>query len=424
MANSLSKTLGLDLPALAELLRSKGRGKDSVLAHITPKEAALLKKRGGRGSRNPQTGLLEFDDFTGDISVPMDVAPVSPVYDVVSGGGGQDYTFQPTTDVGGQAQPAAPAYNPSDVSQFQPAQPTQGDPYANVGGGTTSPYVNPYIDPTQFAPQQAPQAAPQNIATQFAGVSPYDSPLPGGGAAYAAANPQLYPGGVLPSPGEETVYTPGGDAYYQAQTDVAVKQAQDQATKEAAKKETDYAKWLDTLARLGLGAATIAGLSKYVQQPTQATAANQVANAAGQIANIGAPYKAIGSQLMGQAQTGGLSPGDVQAVNAARAQGSQDISRRGGVGTLQYANSIADLSARLMDNQFKLGLATSAIGDQYALQAIQTQLAGDQQINAANTNFYTQMANMFAPYILGASRATPAPGTTAAAPSTIGAIGP
>ena len=424
MANSLSKTLGLDLPALAELLRSKGRGKDSVLAHITPKEAALLKKRGGRGSRNPQTGLLEFDDFTGDISVPMDVAPVSPVYDVIQPSGDFSPSMAPTADTTSNnfqaPYQAGVNYNPADVSQYDPAQVTQGDPYANVGGGTTSPYVNPYIDPTQFAPRQAPQVAPQNIATQFAGVSPYDSPLPGGGAAYAAANPQLYPGGVLPSPGEETVYTPGGDAYYQAQTDVAVKQAQDQATKEAAKKETDYAKWLDTLARLGLGAATIAGLSKYVQQPTQATAAKQVANAAGQIANIGAPYKAIGSQLMGQAQTGGLSPGDVQAVNAARAQGSQDISRRGGVGTLQYANSIADLSARLMDNQFKLGLATSAIGDQYALQAIQTQLAGDQQINQANTNFYTQLANMFAPFILGAGKAV----STAAAPSTIGAIGP
>ena len=50
MANTLSKSLGLNLADLAEMIRSKGRGKDTILAHITPKEAALLKRRGGRGS--------------------------------------------------------------------------------------------------------------------------------------------------------------------------------------------------------------------------------------------------------------------------------------------------------------------------------------------------------------------------------------
>jgi hypothetical protein len=410
------------------LLRSKGRGKDTVLAHITPKEAALLKKRGGRGSRNPDTGLLEFEDSAEyDFSAP---APASPVYDVIQPSGDFSPTMtgaDMTTNAAGQEIPvniqAGLNYNPADVSQYDPAQVTQGDPYANVGGGTTSPYVNPYIDPTQFTAPQV--AAPRSFAAQLpagydpstAGLSPQEMAL---GSSRA--------GTFIPSAAAPDITTGTGDSTYTEDEVRALQkqlfgdqQTQEQAAKEAAKKETDYAKWIETLGRLGLGAATIAGLSRYVQQPTQATAANQVANAAGKIANIGAPYKAIGNQLMGQAQTGGLSPGDVQAVNAARAQGSQDISRRGGVGTLQYANSIADLTARLMDNQFKLGLATSAIGDQYALQAITTQLAGDQQINQANTNFYTQLANMFAPFILGASRPTTA---TAAAPSTIGAIGP
>lgn len=39
-----------------------GRGTDSILAHINPREAALLKKLGGSGKRNPHTGLIEFDD--------------------------------------------------------------------------------------------------------------------------------------------------------------------------------------------------------------------------------------------------------------------------------------------------------------------------------------------------------------------------
>jgi hypothetical protein len=66
MSKLLMKSLKADLPALAELIRSQGRGRDTVLAHITPKEAALLKKRGGSGTINPDTGLPEFEDYGGD----------------------------------------------------------------------------------------------------------------------------------------------------------------------------------------------------------------------------------------------------------------------------------------------------------------------------------------------------------------------
>ena len=41
-------------------LASKGRYGDTMLAHINPQEAALLKARGGAGTINPQTGLPEF----------------------------------------------------------------------------------------------------------------------------------------------------------------------------------------------------------------------------------------------------------------------------------------------------------------------------------------------------------------------------
>ena len=41
---ALNKALKTDLSALAQIIQSKGRGRDTVLAHITPQEAALLKK--------------------------------------------------------------------------------------------------------------------------------------------------------------------------------------------------------------------------------------------------------------------------------------------------------------------------------------------------------------------------------------------
>jgi hypothetical protein len=52
----------LDMPGLAQVLASKGRKGDTMLAHITPQEAALLKSRGGAGTMNPDTGLPEFYD--------------------------------------------------------------------------------------------------------------------------------------------------------------------------------------------------------------------------------------------------------------------------------------------------------------------------------------------------------------------------
>lgn len=46
----------------AERLEELGRGGDTILAHINPREAALLKAAGGSGTINPHTGLLEFSD--------------------------------------------------------------------------------------------------------------------------------------------------------------------------------------------------------------------------------------------------------------------------------------------------------------------------------------------------------------------------
>jgi hypothetical protein len=43
-----------------EELRSKGRGGDTILAHINPREAEILKRMGGAGTINPHTGLPEF----------------------------------------------------------------------------------------------------------------------------------------------------------------------------------------------------------------------------------------------------------------------------------------------------------------------------------------------------------------------------
>lgn len=71
----------------AEKLRSKGRGSDTILAHINPHEAAILKMMGGAGSKNPYTGLPEFLNITdsGGATVatggtlPPEILPASDV---------------------------------------------------------------------------------------------------------------------------------------------------------------------------------------------------------------------------------------------------------------------------------------------------------------------------------------------------------
>lgn len=68
------------LTSLAGQVRAAGRGRDTVLAHITPEEAALLKARGGRGSTNPVTGLPEFEDDYYSAPISMDYSAPSYSY--------------------------------------------------------------------------------------------------------------------------------------------------------------------------------------------------------------------------------------------------------------------------------------------------------------------------------------------------------
>jgi hypothetical protein len=48
------------LADVASYLASQGRRGDTMLAHITPEEAQLLRSRGGAGTINPNTGMPEF----------------------------------------------------------------------------------------------------------------------------------------------------------------------------------------------------------------------------------------------------------------------------------------------------------------------------------------------------------------------------
>ena len=67
----------LDLKTLAQLLKSRGKGRDTVLAHITPEEAQLLKDEGGSGTINEETGLPQFEDSS-PVETAVSEEPATP----------------------------------------------------------------------------------------------------------------------------------------------------------------------------------------------------------------------------------------------------------------------------------------------------------------------------------------------------------
>ena len=395
MASKLSSSLKTDLPALAELLRSKGRGKDTVLAHITPKEAALLKRRGGRGSVNPYTGLLEYDDgadFSGDTGgATVDVGPAPAIYDAPAVDPGATYTQadqagptyaemgytpQYTYDAGAGGD-YGPTYSEMGYSPAYSAA-SYGPTYAELG-------YTPGVSGTQYDPMQASQEGYKYGGSMGQALPP--------GSAYGQDNASVYaPITYSQQDLEKIAAGESPDAQFDKLSEEDKKKVEEESKKSGKS-------WWETAAAL-LGAGLIGlGLTKK-QQQAGTQAAQQAQQAADKIQQIAVPYQKLGTGLYQSAQRGELSAANQQVVNAARAQAAQNIQRRGGVGVLQYANSIADLTDRLLQSQFNQGLAVSQIGDNYALQAINTGLAGNQSLVQANSQFYTQLAQLLGPTVL------------------------
>lgn len=168
MAKQIARLLGttamadLDLPAVAALLRSKGRRGDTVLAHINPKEAALLRKRGGAGTINPDTGLLEFyDDYGSETYEP------GATYDPVAGSASDYYAQIPVPEAAPLPQVATPEPVAAPEPVVAPAIP----------GVAEQPVLTPETRALPLSGQFAePTAKPdQNLLKQAAaalGISP------------------------------------------------------------------------------------------------------------------------------------------------------------------------------------------------------------------------------------------------------------
>jgi hypothetical protein len=381
MSASLRKSLSLDMPALAEMLRSKGRGKDTVLAHITPQEAALLKKRGGRGSRNPDTGLLEFDKGDDTGAGDMEIAYEQPTSNS-SGGGGQDFGSQLNAassggqDAGQQLnQASAPAPQTMDYANAAAAQ----------GGG----------DLTYGANGQAPDAA--STPTQ----SPFPTDTSAGDGSNANANnnnwlSQLVSGlggaaGLAKLAGLAGV---AGVVGNQAQTAAQQGQVAGQQVGALANQ---------TQAQSQAAQNQLSQIAQQAQQQGQ-TASQQVGAVIPQLQGIaqnisayGQPLIDSGNQQMNQALSGTLTPAGQQQFNALKAQAEQGVASRGGVGAMQAGNAELNALGTLAQNQYQQGQQTYQAGAAYGVQgqSLMAQAAQlgltQEQIQLAQNNLANQI---------------------------------
>lgn len=168
--------VGADMRQIAALLQSQGRQGDTMLAHITPKEAALLRARGGAGTTNPATGLPEFYEYDGDYDMSnvdysqygaQPETPVAESFPVASEGYGTppetsgDYSFTPDFGERQQYEAAIPSFEaPPPTPSFRPSQ--------DYGPGMTGAETAAYDLATRAAAQPAaPAAAPGGLSEQM-----------------------------------------------------------------------------------------------------------------------------------------------------------------------------------------------------------------------------------------------------------------
>ena len=335
----LATTLGTDLPTVAKMLQAKGRGKDRVLAHITAEEARLLKARGGRGSYNPTTGLLEFDDTPETVNVTAP-APAPPAI---------------------SAPP--PTFTPSSTA----APPTSNNATETVTSTAKAP-AGPAISVAPSAPAPIPMQT-----SQLTAATPPAPAAPAGGNA-----------------APETVTVPGTQTAPAITAPTGPVAAGAQPGQSTSKQVKD---WLGNnstlLSILGLGGLGAFGAINSNKAAGQATALQS------NLANLAAPLTTAGTQELNTTLGGGLTPQNLQALQAVQAQLGQSQAM-GAVSSQQVAQSISGTFATLLNNQLQQALSILQSSDTL-LQTAYLQGYQAQQTNQTNTtNFYTNLAQLAA----------------------------
>lgn len=338
-----------DLKQIAKQLAKKGRGGDSMLVHITPREASMLKDAGGSGTINPDTGLMEF--YQGE-------------YDLMK------YAGLPDVQTGGYTSAAGLGYSPSDFeapvkstgSGFQDTYSLVPDNY--VPNPKTGGYVSPDMADVggQYGvgfgrtPRAGTLTAPINPQIRLQQQ-----------AEAAAPPPTLYRSSFAPLPpevGEAATRTPG-----------MMERLKANLTRP------------ETLEKLG-----IAGLQSLPAIIAARQASAQGRRAKEELQAMAEPYKKRGETMIQQAERGELTPVEQQQIQALQARAAQGAASRGGVGSEQAAVQIESFRQQLLANKYDMGIKIANIGDQIAAGAIKSGLQADQYVNELTSNYFQTLA--------------------------------
>jgi hypothetical protein len=316
-------TLGkMDAKQLAEMLRRKGRRGDTVLAHISPKEARKLKEMGGSGTINPATGLPEFAEDAG-------------YYDYSSYGDFSSPDFQNVLDTYSSDYGATPeAYDTSGYEYYG-----GGDTYSAGGADYAAPQ-DAYYEPQYAAQSDLPSYGSYEVENVAAGGG-FQPPLVGDRASVPVplSREDVFQRGaeypVSEAAAEERPMTEEEKA---AETE---RQAQGKGYLERLFGKLD----LGTLARLGLagGAALMSNRQQQQAQKQAQAASDKISQAYGKAATdtraLADVYKSAYTSLA-QAQQGALDPARLRQIEIERARLAQAGAGKTAVGAIQSAEAM------------------------------------------------------------------------------------
>jgi len=334
----------------ARILQGKGQNGDTILAHINPREAAMLRQMGGSGRINPETGLPSFDDYTiggGDYGGGV-YGSSGPIGGSIGGdwgnsyGGVGDYSssyltvpgFTPggsyTIDVPGYTSPTTDwgSYGTSDTPAYY-------DPnYGQTPGGDA-----PYYDYGGAGTQSDYSGGGGGVPSYYDyGGAGTQSDYSGSGSAIADYN-QLETNFPNDYPVWSGDTTPSNSGYFNDQQQVAAQEAAQQvAAQEAAQQAAaqEAAQQAAAEAAAAEAARVEAARVEAARIAEETTANQQTANVDSLTSGLGLSSPAAYSNLTREDVASGQTPFQA-GIDASQAQTPA-----------KAASSLADIAATLL----------------------------------------------------------------------------
>jgi hypothetical protein len=341
----LGRALKTNLSSMAQLVAGAGRRGDTMLAHITPQEAEMLKAAGGAGTINPITGLPEF----------------APGKTSFFGGAGE---YKPET------------FFNEEVPTFD---------YSGVNVG-----VSPVRGlGTVYTPEL------ESFMSRLSGPSQVAAPPISSSMAGAAEAPATAPFSTVGIPQGQFISAPEAvsPAFAARTPDISGGAPAEKAPPGVGQKILDRFNELDNFLKSnpGLARALGAGLPALTGVLMSRRAQRQAEDVERRMAELGGPQRATGEQLLQQTQAGQLSAAQEQRLQEFSAQQRQGLASRGitgGTAAQQLELGVQRERNRLLSENLNTALQLLNIGDAATANAIRAGLAASQQAQAAGAGFY------------------------------------